>query len=147
MLCQICKRKFDHIQPLMVHLKNTHKCSMIFKNASIFKKQILNSNSPIVVRLKSNVTLSSNNTLNETIVDQNVGNLLQEWNLENLVIHFKEQKITLEVLKIIKSHHVALLFKNQALGDMIVFEHKLTQWRRANMYSPYIHSDSEECNE
>lgn len=44
---------------------------------------------------------------------------------------FLEQKISVEILKIMKRHHIEKLFKNLPIGTQILFEHRLENWRKA----------------
>lgn len=39
------------------------------------------------------------------------------------------------VLKIIEQHHIPMLFKNQKIGDMILFWHHLKEWRKSHSIS------------
>ncbi|VEN56638.1 unnamed protein product [Callosobruchus maculatus] len=56
--------------------------------------------------------------------------LLQTWGLEDLKAYFIQQKITVNVLKIIRMHHIEKLFKDVPVGTQVLFEHHLRNWRK-----------------
>ncbi|KAF0709664.1 Uncharacterized protein FWK35_00022064, partial [Aphis craccivora] len=62
--------------------------------------------------------------------------LLSQWNLEVLtdvciVAHYNTQRVFVNILKIIKRHHIARLLKGFDLGTQILFENKLEEWRES----------------
>ncbi|XP_031330893.1 uncharacterized protein LOC116161620 [Photinus pyralis] len=84
----------------------------------------------------------------ETILDisgcedqpiQDLTKLLKEWKQEFLLEHFVQQKVFVDVLKVIKSHHLERLLKDFEIGIQIVFEHNLEQWRQS-MGAPLLYS-------
>ncbi|XP_061393952.1 uncharacterized protein LOC133329496 [Musca vetustissima] len=65
--------------------------------------------------------------------DLELKNLLTSWHLEHHYNHFREQKITLQVLKILKPQHIEKLFANRPLGDQVMFEHRLNIWQQLQL--------------
>ncbi|CAH0549725.1 unnamed protein product [Brassicogethes aeneus] len=62
---------------------------------------------------------------------QDLRKLLSEWNQEFLVEHLVAQKVFVDVLMVIKHHHIERLLKNFKMGTQILFEHKLEEWRQS----------------
>ncbi|XP_075148179.1 uncharacterized protein LOC142222103 [Haematobia irritans] len=62
-------------------------------------------------------------------VDDDVGSLLMQWNLYHLHKHFIDHRITTEVLKLMHTSHIRILFTGLAVGDMVIFEDRLKKWK------------------
>ncbi|KAK5648075.1 hypothetical protein RI129_002967 [Pyrocoelia pectoralis] len=67
----------------------------------------------------------------ESEVVQNLQKLLSGWKLEYLVGHFVEQNVSVDMLMIIKRHHIKDLLANFDMGTIIMFEHNLEEWRQS----------------
>ncbi|KAK4884150.1 hypothetical protein RN001_000421 [Aquatica leii] len=55
--------------------------------------------------------------------------LLSKWNVKAIVDELIAQKVFVDILKIIKRHHIQFLLKKIDLATWIAFEHHLEQWR------------------
>ncbi|XP_005186940.1 uncharacterized protein LOC101887300 [Musca domestica] len=60
---------------------------------------------------------------------EDINKLLKEWKLECISSHLQAEKIDLEILEMIKLHHIRPLLSNFPLGIQIRFEYNLEQWR------------------
>ncbi|GJQ72404.1 hypothetical protein Trydic_g3485 [Trypoxylus dichotomus] len=78
--------------------------------------------------------------------------LLKSWQQEYLADYFIEQKIFVNVLKVMKPRHIDKLFKNYEMGIQILFEHNLETWKKSlgtpeNEYATFSaspnHTDSD----
>ncbi|XP_055858330.1 uncharacterized protein LOC129920869 [Episyrphus balteatus] len=73
---------------------------------------------------------------------QELYELLQNWNQLELFEHFKNEKIDLEVLAVIKPHYFERLLAPFTLGTHIMFEHNLEQWRNSIGFPLPRHRDT-----
>ncbi|XP_023296265.2 uncharacterized protein LOC111679016 [Lucilia cuprina] len=78
--------------------------------------------------------------------DLDLKNLLEEWNLSQHYEHFIEQKVFLNVLGILKSHHIDKLFANLPIGDQVRFEYKLELWKQNQLFSFKPHNKDSPLN-
>ncbi|KAI8126856.1 hypothetical protein CVS40_3410 [Lucilia cuprina] len=60
-----------------------------------------------------------------------IGDILEEWNLSHLYTKFKDERITIEVLKILTPIHIAKLFSDLPVGDQAIFETNLKKWMQS----------------
>ncbi|KAI8122557.1 hypothetical protein CVS40_6689 [Lucilia cuprina] len=60
-----------------------------------------------------------------------IGDILEEWNLSHLYTKFKDERITIEVLKILSPIHIAKLFSDLPVGDQAIFETNLKKWMQS----------------
>ncbi|XP_073847859.1 uncharacterized protein [Musca autumnalis] len=65
----------------------------------------------------------------DTTAGDDINKLLKEWKLESISTHLQAEKVDMEVLEMIKLHHIRLLLGNYPLGIQIRFEHNLEKWR------------------
>ncbi|XP_075167741.1 uncharacterized protein LOC142239880 [Haematobia irritans] len=63
------------------------------------------------------------------LLDTDLKNLLSSWNLAHLYSLLHENKINLEILKILQQHHIQRIFDGRPIGEHALFEHKLEQWK------------------
>ncbi|SPP75693.1 uncharacterized protein LOC117590861 [Drosophila guanche] len=56
--------------------------------------------------------------------------LLQSWDVADLLPHLQDEAINVDELQMIKRHHLAELLSNFRFGTRIRFEHHLERWRR-----------------
>ncbi|XP_017045424.1 uncharacterized protein LOC108090979 [Drosophila ficusphila] len=56
--------------------------------------------------------------------------LLQSWDVADLLPHLQDEAINVDELQMIKRHHVSELLRNFRFGTRIRFEHHLERWRR-----------------
>lgn len=54
------------------------------------------------------------------------------------------EKITIGILEVIKRHHINMLFKDQKIGDLVVFEENLIEWRSRS--SLFVDEEDSECS-
>ncbi|KAL5239404.1 hypothetical protein ACI65C_006814 [Semiaphis heraclei] len=57
--------------------------------------------------------------------------LLSQWNLNELIDACIAKRVFINILKIIKRHHIERLLKGFDLGTQILFENKLEEWRES----------------
>ncbi|XP_055914007.1 uncharacterized protein LOC129947469 [Eupeodes corollae] len=76
-----------------------------------------------------NLTSSNFETDHSQATEETFKQLLKSWNLEHLTEFLTSEKINIEILKIIKRRHINMLFKTQKIGDLVVFEQSLAEWR------------------
>ncbi|XP_037820789.1 uncharacterized protein LOC119609869 isoform X1 [Lucilia sericata] len=60
-----------------------------------------------------------------------IGDILEEWNLSHLYTKFKDERITIEVLKILSPIPIAKLFSDLPVGDQAIFETNLKKWMQS----------------
>ncbi|XP_037715467.1 uncharacterized protein LOC119550679 [Drosophila subpulchrella] len=56
--------------------------------------------------------------------------LLQSWDVADLLPHLQDEAINVDELQMIKRHHLSELLRNFRFGTRIRFEHHLERWRR-----------------
>ncbi|XP_046810816.1 uncharacterized protein LOC111687876 [Lucilia cuprina] len=62
--------------------------------------------------------------------DYDLSLLLTKWNLQHLFDHFKKHMIDIDVLKILKTHHITKLFEDLPIGQQAKFEFNLEKWNK-----------------
>ncbi|XP_065366938.1 uncharacterized protein LOC135959794 [Calliphora vicina] len=86
---------------------------------------------------KSEIDNISFCTMNDTLMDADdldLKNLLDEWNLIHHYDYFIEQRITLNMLTILKPKHIDKLFENLPIGDQALFEYQLQLWQQNRVF-------------
>ncbi|XP_033154767.1 uncharacterized protein LOC117137439 [Drosophila mauritiana] len=61
---------------------------------------------------------------------EDLRDLLQSWDVADLLPHLQDEAINVDELQMIKRHHLSELLRNFRFGTRIRFEHHLERWRR-----------------
>ncbi|XP_055918575.1 uncharacterized protein LOC129950675 [Eupeodes corollae] len=97
----------------------------------------------LLMDLKLNANAIANSNINASLEVDELSALLTSWDQEELIQHFKDEEVDINVLKKIECHHLPQILKPFKYTTLIKFENNLRMWRESIGKTLFLYTRSD----